>query len=136
MAIIKDTERQEGKTPLKGKTFSSKPPKEASPTKTLHDNFQAIIAKMQTFEFLKKVAWAALLALIYAFSQSMHDKLTLDIYRTKREMNEKKALYVSRNADYMYASKQSEITKRIEDRGLDKSIVPPIKIIAQEEEEN
>lgn len=134
MAITKDTERQEGKKPLKGKPFPPKPPKGPSPTEALNDNFQAILSKIQSFDFLKKVAWAALLALFYAFSQSMHDKLTLDIYRTKREMNEMKALYVSRNADYMYASKQSEITKRIEDRGLDKSIVPPIKIVVQEEE--
>jgi hypothetical protein len=43
-------------------------------------------------------------------------------------MNEKRAIYISKKETYSLESKQSELSKRLSYRGLDKSITPPIKI--------
>lgn len=137
MAIITPAQQRQGSKmpPPKVKPSPAPPPEGESRFEFLKSKFESFRSQFYSVGFVKKAAWCAFLAFIYVVVQNAHDKLTYDIYRTKDEMNETKALYVSRNAEYMYSSKRSEITKRLDSLDLDKSIVPPIKIVAQDEED-
>lgn len=79
---------------------------------------------------LRKSIWVMFLILIYIFFQHNFDHLIRKLNKTERQVNEHRAAYISYKSRYMYASKQSEVEKKLENRGFDKSKTPPIKIIA------
>mgnify|MGYP001796119542 FL=1 len=46
----------------------------------------------------------------------------------KKEIEDLRADYTTLKADYMYASKQSEVAKKVEKLGIKESLRPPEKI--------
>jgi len=50
------------------------------------------------------------------------------------EVEENRADYTSMKADYMFASKQSEVARRVNEFGLKENKMPPYKIIITEGE--
>lgn len=77
---------------------------------------------------LARAGWVCFLIVLCIFIRNRFDKLTYQTARAKSEMNEKRAIYISKKEAYSLESKQSELSKRLSYRGLDKSITPPIKI--------
>lgn len=89
------------------------------------------------FKFLKELpntvllmrgGWICLLIVLCIFIRNRFDKLTYQTAQAKSDMNEKRAIYISKKEAYSLESKQSELSRRLSYRGLDKSITPPVKI--------
>jgi chromosome condensin MukBEF ATPase and DNA-binding subunit MukB len=81
---------------------------------------------------LRKTMWVMFLILVYIFFQHNFDSLIRKLNKTERQVNEQRAAYISFKSSYMFASKQSEVEKKLENRGFEKSKNPPIKISANE----
>lgn len=77
---------------------------------------------------LVRAGWVCFLIVFCIFIRNSFDKVTYQTARAKSVMNEKRAIYISKKKAYSLESKQSELSKRLSYRGLDKSITPPIKI--------
>lgn len=84
--------------------------------------------ELSTTELLLRAAWVCLLVVCCIFVRNRFDKLTYQTARSKSIMNEQRGIYISKKEAYSLESKQSELSKRLSYRGLDKSITPPIKI--------
>ena len=60
------------------------------------------------------------------------EKTTRQIDRTQTEVEDLRADYTTLKADVMFASKQSEVARRVKDLGLKESSKPPFKIVVEE----
>ncbi len=83
-------------------------------------------------DMLKNIFWLSFLALIYIFLQYQYEGLLKKIAKARTEMEESRAAYISQKSRYMYASKQSEIAKKLSAEGLEENITPPVKIVVKE----
>ena len=86
------------------------------------------LPKLPSSTLLIRAAWVCGLIVLSIFIRNGFDRLTYQTARAKSEMNEKRAIYISKKETYSLESKQSELSNRLSYRGLDKSITPPIKI--------
>ena len=77
---------------------------------------------------LRKVLWVGLLVTIYIYFQHNFDGLIRKLDRAEKLLNEQRASYISHKSKYLYASKQSEVERKLEQRGFEKNAQPPIKI--------
>jgi hypothetical protein len=81
---------------------------------------------------VRKVAWVFGLIFIYIFFQHNIETLIVRMEKAQVKMKEMRAAYITEKAGYMYESKHSEISKKLESIGMDKNIEPPIKIVVKE----
>jgi hypothetical protein len=77
---------------------------------------------------LRKVLWIGFLVTVYIFFQHNFDGLIRRLDRAEKELNEQRASFISHKSKYLYASKQSEVEKKLEERGFEKKAQPPVKI--------
>jgi hypothetical protein len=84
-------------------------------------------------ETLKRIAFVCLLGVLYIYLQYSYEGYIKKIDKARIEMEEARAAYISQKSKYMYASKQSEIAKKLKNEGLEGNITPPIKIVEKEE---
>ncbi|NBA85457.1 hypothetical protein GVN16_06770 [Emticicia sp. CRIBPO] len=82
---------------------------------------------------IRKLIWCICLAIIYIYFQHNYETQIRNLGKTEKEMNEKRAEYITYKSKYMFSSKQSEIEKKLADQGLEKNILPPLKIVVSEE---
>lgn len=80
-----------------------------------------------TASFLVKILWLGLLAIIYIYFQHNFDKLIRKTDKAAEVVEQKRATYISYKAKYLYASKQSEIEKKLEGKGFTNG-QSPVKI--------
>lgn len=99
-----------------------------SPNKLTEITKRFGFSELPSNTFLIRAAWICGLIVFCIFIRNRFDKLTYQTAQAKSEMNEKRAIYISKKETYSLESKQSELSKRLSSRGLDKSITPPIKI--------
>lgn len=85
------------------------------------------LERQLTASMLMKILWIGFLALIYIFFQHNMDKLIRNNEIANRKVDESRADYISNKSRYLYASKQSEIEKRLERIGFDNT-ESPVKI--------
>lgn len=101
---------------------------EASPSRLSAFSQRFNINQLPVTVLFARASWVCLLAIFYVFFQNRFDKLSYQTAQSKSKMNERRAVYITKKEAYSLQSKQSEITKRLSYRGLDKSTTPPIKI--------
>ncbi len=77
---------------------------------------------------LRKVLWVGLLVTIYIYFQHNFDGLIRKLDRAEKLLNEQRASFISHKSKYLFASKQSEVERKLEQRGFEKNSQPPIKI--------
>ena len=83
-----------------------------------------------TASILAKVIWVGFLTVIYIFFQHNFDKLIRKTDNAAKAVEEKRATYINHKAKYLYASKQSEVEKKLDGRGFTNK-QSPIKISVQ-----
>lgn len=89
------------------------------------------LEKRLSADALSKILWVGFLVVIYIYFQHNFDKLIRNTEKAEKSVAEKRAAYIFHKAKYLYASKQSEIEKKLEGRGfINKQ--SPIKISTQE----
>lgn len=75
---------------------------------------------------LVKTVWIGFLALIYIYFQHNMDRLIRNTQKIEKEVAEKRAHFISKKSKYLFASKQSEIEKKLGEQGFDNNEPPVI----------
>lgn len=81
---------------------------------------------------LKKFLWVFILSIIFIFFKHNSDKLVVRLEKDRREMNDVRATLLGQNSSYMFSSKHSEISKKLQNITDMSNLEPPIKIEVEE----
>lgn len=82
-------------------------------------------------QHLPKILFVVFLGLIYISNTHYADKTTRTIERTESEVEDLRADFTTLKADVMFASKQSEVARRVKALGLEESLRPPYKVVVE-----
>ena len=85
-------------------------------------------------KYLPKILFGMVLSLIYISNTHYAEKTTRAINKAQSEVEDLRADFTTLKADVMFASKQSEVARRVKSLGLKESVKPPYKIIVREGE--
>lgn len=85
-------------------------------------------------QYLPKILFVVLLSLIYISNTHFAEKTTRKIDRLQNDVEDLRADYTTLKADIMYASKQSEVARRVKELGLKESLNPPFKVVVDASE--
>jgi hypothetical protein len=80
-------------------------------------------------QYLPKVLFVMLLTLIYIGNTHYGNRMNRNIQRLKLETEDLRADYTTLSSDYMEASKQSEVARKVAAIGLVESSSPPFRIV-------
>jgi hypothetical protein len=80
-----------------------------------------------TAPVLAKILWVGLLAIVYIYFQHNFDRLIRKTEQAETVLEQKRAMYISHKSRYLFASKQSEIEKKLEGKGFTNA-QSPVKI--------
>jgi hypothetical protein len=73
-----------------------------------------------------------LLSLIYISNTHYAEKTTRQIDRAQTEVEDLRADFTTLKSDVMFASKQSEVARRVKSLGLKESLNPPFKVVVKD----
>lgn len=85
-------------------------------------------------KYLPKILFVLLLSLIYISNTHYAEKTLRKINQTQTDVEDIRADYTTLKADLMFASKQSEVARRVKALGLKESSNPPYKIVVEKSE--
>jgi hypothetical protein len=85
-------------------------------------------------KYLPKILFGMFLSLVYISNTHYAEKTTRAINKAQSEVEDLRADFTTLKADVMFASKQSEVARRVKALGLKESMKPPFKIIVEEGE--
>lgn len=80
----------------------------------------------------KKTVWCFFLVFIYIFFQHNIETLVKRKEKAEVQMKESQASYIGQKARYMYESKHSEVSKKMDELGMIQNMEPPIKIVVED----
>jgi hypothetical protein len=83
-------------------------------------------------QYLPKILFIACVMLFYIGNAHFADKKVRQIEKMKLDVEDIRADYTTLKADLMFASKQSEVAKKVSIIGLEESQNPPTKISVEE----
>ena len=84
-------------------------------------------------QYLPRILFVATLLLFYIGNAHFAERTTRQIDKLKTEVDDLRADYTTLKAELMFASKQSEVARKVQALGLEESSMPPYKIVVQEE---
>jgi len=81
------------------------------------------------------VLFLSIIAIIYIGNRYQAEKIVRETIVLKNEVKELRAEAITTTSELMYISKQSEVAKLVEEKGLDlkEAVVPPKKIVVDNE---
>jgi hypothetical protein len=85
-------------------------------------------------KYLPKILFVMVLGLIYISNTHYGEKTVRKINNLQAEVEDLRADYTTLKADLMFASKQSEVAKKVRDLDLKESLKPPFKVQVPEGE--
>lgn len=85
-------------------------------------------------KYLPKILFVLFLSLIYISNTHYSEKTLRKINQTQTDVEDIRADYTTLKADLMFASKQSEVARRVKALGLKESSNPPYKIVVKKGE--
>jgi hypothetical protein len=74
------------------------------------------------------------LGLLYIGNTHHAERTVREINRAQSDVEDLRADYTTLKAEVMFASKQSEVAKRVRELGLRESLNPPYKIVVDDSE--
>lgn len=83
-------------------------------------------------QYLPKILFVMLLSLIYISNTHYAEKTTRQIDRAQTEVEDLRADFTTLKSDVMFASKQSEVARRVKSLGLKESLTPPFKVVVKD----
>lgn len=78
--------------------------------------------------YLPKVLFAMVLGIMYISNTHYGEKTIRKINAIQAEVEDLRADYTTLKAELMFASKQSEVARKVKDLGLRESLTPPSKV--------
>jgi hypothetical protein len=85
-------------------------------------------------QHLPRIAFVMMLGLFYIGNTHYADKTVRRINELQAEVEDLRADYTTTKADLMFASKQSEVARKVSQYGLKESLKPPYKIAVDKDE--
>lgn len=85
-------------------------------------------------KYLPYVLFFVVIGIFYIGNSHYADKTTRKIDKLHQEVEDLRADYTTLKSEYMFASKQSEVAKKVKKLGLKESEKPPFKIIIEKGE--
>lgn len=79
-------------------------------------------------QYLPKILFILFLGLIYIGNTHYAEKTVRKINTIQADVEDLRADYTTLKSDLMFASKQSEVAKKVKNIGLKESLIPPNKI--------
>lgn len=83
-------------------------------------------------QYLPKILFVMFLGILYIGNTHHAEKTVREINRSQSEVEDLRADYTTLKADVMFASKQSEVARRVKELGLKESIDPPFKVVVED----
>lgn len=80
-------------------------------------------------KYLPHILFVTAVGIFYIGNGHYAERNVRKIDHLKQEVEDLRADYTTLKADYMYASKQSEVAKNVKKLGLTESLEPPEKIV-------
>jgi hypothetical protein len=123
--------------PLKANEMRVKPPKQGGNGKSMFSGLEKGLRLENYFEegfpvqYLPKILFVVFLSLIYISNTHYAERTTRQIDRAQSEVEDLRADYTTLKSDMMFASKQSEVARRVKSIGLKESLNPPFKIVVE-----
>ncbi|TRX54274.1 hypothetical protein FNH22_19340 [Fulvivirga sp. M361] len=90
---------------------------------------EGVFAYGLPLKYLPYVLFMMAVGIFYIGNSHYADKNVRKIDLLKKEVEDLRADYTTLKADYMYASKQSEVAKKVGALGIKESLRPPEKIV-------
>jgi hypothetical protein len=113
---------------------STTPPKE-SPMEMLF-NIDSLTGGQMPMQLVKRITFVAGLIIIYIYYTMLAEGRMHQIVETKQQLEEIRADYTTQKAEYMKVGKQSYLAIAMRRYGLQVSLTPPIKVVADPVKEN
>ncbi len=85
-------------------------------------------------QYLPKILFVLFLGLIYIGNTHYAEKTVRKINTLHSDVEDLRADYTTLKSDLMFASKQSEVARKVKSIGLKESLIPPNKIEVEEGE--
>ena len=85
-------------------------------------------------QYLTKILFVLFLGLIYIGNSHYAEKTVRKINTLQNDVEDLREDYTTLKSDLMFASKQSEVARKVKAIGLKESLVPPNKIEVEEGE--
>lgn len=85
-------------------------------------------------QYLPKIMFVMLIGLLYIGNTHYSEKTVRRIDHAQSEVEDLRADYTTLKSDLMYASKQSEVARKVKIIGLKESLNPPTKVAIEEGE--
>ncbi|HEY4654551.1 MAG TPA: FtsL-like putative cell division protein [Cyclobacteriaceae bacterium] len=85
-------------------------------------------------QHLPKIAFVMVLGLFYISNTHYSEKTVRRINQVRVQVEDLRADYTTMKSDLMFASKQSELARKVKAMGLKESLNPPYKIIVRKGE--
>jgi len=79
--------------------------------------------------YLHKILFITVIAIFYIANNHWAERMIRKIDKMQVEVEELRADYTSLKSEYMFASKQTEVARKVKKLGLKESHTPPNKII-------
>ncbi len=89
---------------------------------------QTAISQSLPIRYLKHIVFILILGLLYVANTHYHQKVVHDISILKNRLADLSISYITLNATYMHNIRESVISKKAKDIGLQASNVPPFMI--------
>ena len=85
-------------------------------------------------QYLPKIFFVMLLGLLYISNTHHAEKTIRRIDQVQTDVEDLRADYTTLKSDLMFASKQSEVARKVKSLGLKESLIPPTKVAIDESE--
>ncbi|MBX2963950.1 MAG: hypothetical protein KF687_15670 [Cyclobacteriaceae bacterium] len=85
-------------------------------------------------QHLPKMIFVMVLGLIYISNTHYAEKTVRKINAMQAEVEDLRADYTTRKSDLMFASKQSEVARKVNSYGIKESLKPPYKVVVKKSE--
>lgn len=85
-------------------------------------------------QHLPKIIFVMTLGLFYIGNTHYAEKTVRKINHVQTEVEDLRADYTTMKSDLMFASKQSEVARKVKQYGLEESLNPPFKIVVEKGE--
>jgi cell division protein FtsL len=85
-------------------------------------------------KYLPKILFIMMLGLLYISNTHHAEKTVRRIDQVQSEVEDLRADYTTLKSDLMFASKQSEVARKVKSMGLIESLNPPTKVVIEEGE--
>lgn len=85
-------------------------------------------------QHLPKILFVMVLGILYISNTHHAEKTVRSINAIQAEVEDLRADYTTLKSDLMFASKQSEVARKVKDFGLKESLTPPYKVSVEKGE--